>query len=149
MKFRITDSVIQFWKLYYRFCITVTETVIQKMWIVDIQGHRIFPPYRCNNCRWPVCNEKCQNGVTHQRECPILASHPHNNETEKQCGIYLLFIKELIEKYLFRGFDQKYYINTYKIPILSTVIGIFFYFYFFLVDWDLAQVMWHTLLLQG
>ena len=54
------------------------------------RSYRIFPPYRCNNCRWPVCNEKCQNGVTHQRECPILASHPHNNETEKQCGIYHL-----------------------------------------------------------
>lgn len=30
--------------------------------------------YTCSTCHWPMCNEKCQNGKTHQRECAILAS---------------------------------------------------------------------------
>ena len=53
----------------------------------DLTDIILFFLLRCSSCRWPVCNEKCQNGITHQRECPILASHPHNDDTEKQCGI--------------------------------------------------------------
>jgi hypothetical protein len=28
----------------------------------------------CQKCGWPVCDLKCQNGKSHQKECDILAN---------------------------------------------------------------------------
>ncbi len=32
--------------------------------------------YQCNQCKWPVCNEKCEKGKCHQRECEALSCLP-------------------------------------------------------------------------